>query len=140
MPSKNHLRSKFLELRKKQYFFTNNKFFNPLFKLLRKKKINNKKLKLGIYYPCNFEINILQIYENVNFKKIQTSLPVIKKNYQMEFYAWKPNDILSVNEYGIPEPDFKKNQFSPNVILLPLLAFDKKKIGLGMGKVFMIDI
>ena len=74
-------------------------------------------------------------------KKFKLLYLLLKKNYQMEFYAWKPNDILSVNEYGIPEPDFKKNQFSPNVILLPLLAFDKKKkIGLGMGKVFMIDI
>ena len=45
-------------------------------------------------------------------KKFKLYLPVIKKNYQMEFYAWKPNDILSVNEYGIPEPDFKKKIFS----------------------------
>ena len=55
MPSKNHLRSKFLELRKKQYFFTNNKFFNPLFKLLRKKIKNNKKLKLEFTIPVTLK-------------------------------------------------------------------------------------
>ena len=33
-----------------------------------------------------------------------------------------------------------KKKFSPNVILLPLLAFDKKKNRLGYGKGFMIDI
>ena len=42
-PQKIDLRSKYLNLRKKQYFNIDKNFFNPLIKLLRKK--NQKKFK-----------------------------------------------------------------------------------------------
>ena len=31
-------------------------------------------------------------------------LPVIDKNNHMNFFSWKKNDVLFVNEFGILEP------------------------------------
>ena len=45
------------------------------------------------------------------------------------------NDILKVNRYGILEP-FKSSKVTPNIALVPLLAFDKQKNRLGYGKGF----
>ena len=52
----------------------------------------------------------------------------------MNFYHWSLKDPLIVNEYGIPEP-IKKNIVYPNILLVPLVAFDKNlnRIGYGGG-------
>ena len=42
---------------------------------------------------------------------------------------------LEANKYGIPEPIKQKN-YLPDIVLVPLLAFDKKKNRLGYGKGF----
>ena len=83
MSSKNYLRSKFLKLRKKNYFSLKQEFFNPLNKLIKKIYKKNRQVKLGIFYPSNFEVNILKILDNDISKKLKIYLPKIKKNYQM---------------------------------------------------------
>ena len=50
----------------------------------------------------------------------------------MHFHMWKKNDILLINKYGIPEP-IKSKKIVPDVVLVPLLAFDKQKFRLGYG-------
>ena len=45
------------------------------------------------------------------------------------------NDVLFVNKFGILEPA-KAQSNVPNIILVPLLAFDKNKYRLGYGKGF----
>ena len=45
------------------------------------------------------------------------------------------NQPLLLNKYGIPEPK-KSKKILPNLILVPLLAFDEKKNRLGYGKGF----
>ena len=60
-------------------------------------------------------------------------LPSVKlKN--MKFFKWKKYDNLIVNKYGMLEPLTNKTHIVPNIILLPLLAFDNKKNRLGYGK------
>ena len=51
----------------------------------------------------------------------------------MKFYPWKKNDVLTVNKFGILEP-IKDKAKIPNIILVPMLAFDKDKFRLGYGK------
>ena len=60
------------------------------------------------------------------------SLPVIKNNFNMDFYKWNLNDPLYLNKYGIPEPKRKK-KLKPNILIIPLVAFDKKLNRLGYG-------
>ena len=50
----------------------------------------------------------------------------------MDFYKWSFSDLLKINKYGIPEPE-NKNLVYPDVILVPLVAFDKNLNRLGYG-------
>ena len=50
----------------------------------------------------------------------------------MNFYNWKFSDPLKINKYGIPEPE-PKNLVYPDVLLIPLVAFDKNLNRLGYG-------
>ena len=60
------------------------------------------------------------------------SLPIIKKNSKMDFYQWEFEDPLYLNKYGIPEPKKYKNVV-PNILIMPLVAFDKCLNRLGYG-------
>jgi 5-formyltetrahydrofolate cyclo-ligase len=124
------LRKKILKIRKK----TNKKNihinFNQIIKIFKKEKINKK--TIGGYYPVNFEIDDLALLRKFEKKKFNISLPVIKKNFQMDFYKWSFFDILKVNKYGIPEPETKSIVY-PDILLIPLVAFDKNLNRLGYG-------
>ena len=43
----------------------------------------------------------------------------------MDFYGWSTNNPLVINKYGIPEPVSNKIVY-PDILLVPLVAFDKK--------------
>ena len=132
MDSKKAIRKIYSLKRKKKYFQINYTFFKPLINMIKKK--NNKKDKnISLYYPSNFEVNILKILDIDFFKKFNFSLPVLKKKQEMHFFKWKKNDILLMNKYGIPEP-FSSIKVIPKIILVPLLAFDKNKNRVGYGK------
>ena len=51
----------------------------------------------------------------------------------MNFFPWEKNNILQINKYGMLEPIRTKLEV-PDVMLVPLLVFDKNKQRLGYGK------
>ena len=53
----------------------------------------------------------------------------------MNFKSWAFNEPLYVNSFGILEPKKTNKNLTPDVILVPLVAFDKKlnRIGYGRG-------
>ena len=127
---KTKLRKKILKIREKNNKKNIQISFSQIIKILKKEKITKK--IIGGYYPVNFEVddlNLLEIFEKKNFN---ISLPVVKKNFQMDFYKWSFSDPLKINKYGIPEPE-TKNIVYPDVLLIPLVAFDKNLNRLGYG-------
>ena len=127
---KSKLRREILKVRQK--FNTKNiqLNFSKIIKILKKEKITNK--IIGGYYPVNFEIDSLILLKKFKKKKFNISLPVIKKNFQMDFHSWSFSEPLKINRYGIPEPE-NKNIVYPDVLLIPLVAFDKNLNRLGYG-------
>jgi len=134
MLQKNLVRKKYFLLRKKKYYEINKYFFIPFLNLI-KSKFKKKKLKIALYYPSSFEVNILKILEFNYISNQNLLLPVIKEGNFMNFSPWKKNAVLRVNKYGILEP-IKLKQSIPNIMLVPLLTFDKDKYRLGYGKGF----
>ena len=132
MQQKSKLRKKYLKIRKENYFEIDKKFFSPLLKLI-KKNIKKKSILIALYYPSNFELNVLKVLELKYFSHQTILLPVAEKNNLMNFYQWKKNDVLTVNKFGMLEP-IKAKAKIPDIIILPLLAFDKDKYRLGYGK------
>ena len=134
MVKKESLRKRYFILRKRKYFEVNKFFFYPLIKIIKKKFIN-KRINLSLYYPSSYEINILKILEIDLIIKQNILLPVVQGNREMNFFKWKKNDALSINKFGIIEPK-KSKKLIPDLMLIPLLAFDKRKHRLGFGKGF----
>ena len=88
MQQKIQLRKKYFNLRKKKYFNIDKSFFLPLAKLIRL-KFKKKIIKIALYYPSNFELDVLKIFEFKNFSNQDILLPVIDKNNFMNFFPWK---------------------------------------------------
>jgi 5-formyltetrahydrofolate cyclo-ligase len=127
---KSKLRKKILKIREKNNKKNIQIDFNQIIKIFKEEKITKK--IIGGYYPVNFEVDDLELLKKLEEGKFIISLPVIKKNFQMDFYKWSFFDLLKISKYGIPEPE-TQNIVYPDVLLVPLVAFDKNLNRLGYG-------
>ena len=131
MLSKEKLRKKYINIRKEKYFKTEDKYLKPLINFITKNKIK----KIAIYYPSNYEFDTLKLLQILEKRdRTQTLLPVILKNNSMKFVSWKFSDPLIVNKFGFLEPQINGKTDVPDLILVPIVAFDKFKNRLGYGK------
>ena len=134
MREKEVIRKNFLKIRKKNYFEIKKSFFQPLINLI-KKKFNNRYINIGLFYPSFFEVNVLKIFEIEEIVKNKILLPKIEKKNSLTFNEWKKKEVLTLNNFGILEP-LKSNPIIPDLLLVPLIAYDNKMNRLGYGKGF----
>ena len=127
---KSKLRKKILKIRKKINKNNIQIDYNKIIKILTKEKVTKK--NIGGYYPVNFEVDDLELLKKFEKNKFNVSLPVIKKKFQMNFYKWSFSNLLRINKHGIPEPETKRIVY-PDILLIPLVAFDKNLNRLGYG-------
>jgi 5-formyltetrahydrofolate cyclo-ligase len=128
--NKSQIRNKIIKIRKKK--FDKNLQIN-LEKFISLLKIDKSNLKnIGGFYPSNYEIDDLNILDYLEKKNFKISLPVIKKENQMNFYRWSKRDPLKINKFGIPEPVSTKIIY-PDILLVPLVAYDSNLNRLGYG-------
>jgi len=125
------LRKKLINKRKKYYLeISSNKIIN-ISNFIKK---NYKTIKIvGGYIPINYEYNCLNLLKFLESKNYSICLPVIKKNFQMNFYKYTFTDPLKINNLGIPEPIKKHNKIIPDLIFVPLVGFDNNLDRLGYG-------
>ena len=127
---KSKLREKIIKIRNRVYLKNSKINFNQILKILKEENITSK--IIGGYYPVNSEMDDLDLLKRFENKNYIISLPVIKKNFNMDYYKWSFSDPLRINKYGIPEPA-NKNIIYPDILLIPLVAFDKNLNRLGYG-------
>ena len=132
MQNKDRLRKKYFSIRKKKYFDIKPSFFTPIAQLI-KKKFQKKNLYLSTYYPSSYEVNTNKLFETKIVDRLKIILPVIKENNEMHFYEWKKNEVLKINQFGMLEPALLSSYVIPDVMLVPLLAYDNKNNRLGYG-------
>ena len=130
---KPYLRNKSLLQRKKKYLTVKKFNFNLIFKLIRK-HFHKKKIIIAGYYPSNYEVNILNFLEEASKKKFKIVLPVIKSSNKMSFKSWIFKEPLYVSKFGILEPNNLGKEIIPDLIMVPLVAFDRKLNRIGYGK------
>ena len=93
---------------------------------------------LAAYLSIGKEVATKLIIEEAWNQKKQVYVPVINKDGVMNFALYSANTILTDNFYGIPEPvnptatDFIDVR-SLQLVLVPVLAFDRNGTRLGMG-------
>ena len=127
------LRKKHIFQRRKKHF-SNKKFnFNLIFQLI-KKNFSNKKIIIAGYYPSNYEVNVLYFLKQASKKNYKIALPVIGHSNNMTFKSWIFESPLYINKFGILEPHNLKKEIVPDLIMVPLVSYDKKLNRIGYGK------
>ena len=128
--NKSQIRNKIIKIRKRKFYKNLKIDLGKFISFLKIDKLNLK--SIGGYYPSNYEIDDLDILDLLEKKNFKVSLPIIKKDNQMDFHSWSKNDPLKINKFGIPEPVSSKI-FYPNILLVPLVAYDVSLNRLGYG-------
>jgi len=125
------LRKKLLNIRKRKYLEINSKHISNIFELIKSKY---KKVKvIGGYIPVNYEYDCSKLLKFLETKNYTISLPVIKKNFDMDFYKYSFLEPQRVNKLGIIEPIKSSKKILPDLIFVPLLGYDNNLNRLGYG-------
>ena len=88
------------------------------------------------YAPIRSEIDPLPLMRKLAAGGAKLALPsVTARGQSLIFRAWSPNDRLLLGPLGIPEPSPAAAEVVPDVMLVPLAAFDRlgHRIGYGAG-------
>jgi len=81
------------------------------------------------YYPTKNEISPLGVLARAE----KAALPIIQDTSKILVFAkWQDGDALVKSNLGILEPEGREI-FTPDIIIIPLLAFDKTGTRLGQG-------
>ena len=96
-----------------------------------------KGLKAGIvsaYYPYETEVDSLELLRTLEDAGWQVALPVVVgKDRPLEFRAWRVNSPLVNGVFGIPTPDPDADVLEPDLLFVPMLAYDERGYRLGYG-------
>ena len=80
------------------------------------------------------EINPAPLMTWLHAEGFRLALPVMQqKGKPLLLRAWTPGDVMNVAAWGIAEPREDKPEVEPDVVLVPLLAFDPWGHRLGYG-------
>ena len=89
------------------------------------------------YWPVNAEISVMPLMVHLQHKGYACALPqMTKKNTPLVFRSWHEKTPMRVNAYDMKEPDPAKSSIvSPDILIVPMLAFDPAghRLGYGMG-------
>lgn len=95
--------------------------------------------QVALYIACDGEIDPTPITQQLWQMGKRCYLPVLKPGAQRElwFVEFTPDSQLIANRFGIPEPDHRLAHRLPahllDVVLVPLVGFDRQGARLGMG-------
>ncbi|MBI5162816.1 MAG: 5-formyltetrahydrofolate cyclo-ligase [Magnetospirillum sp.] len=86
------------------------------------------------YWPMGDEIDPRPLLTRLAALGMRLALPVVVARGQpLAFRAWRPDDVLEPGPHGTRHPAAAAPAVEPAVILLPLLAFDRRGFRLGYG-------
>ena len=88
------------------------------------------------YSPIRNEIDPAPLLRKLAEQGAKLALPVVlARGKSLVFRAWSPNDRLMLGPLGIPEPSPAAAEVIPDIMLVPLAAFDREghRIGYGAG-------
>ncbi|MAR55740.1 MAG: 5-formyltetrahydrofolate cyclo-ligase [Rickettsiales bacterium] len=84
------------------------------------------------YYPIGSEADILPIYQHMAKFNKPMGLPRIQES-GLNLHHWKPGETLEDGPLGTKQPPPDTPPLLPEVLLVPLLAFDASGNRLGYG-------
>lgn len=86
------------------------------------------------YHSVRGEVDVSTLLKVLAEKGNRICLPAIThQDAPLAFRAWQPGSALVKGSYGIMEPAAGAEEMFPDILLVPLLAFDGKGHRLGYG-------
>ena len=88
------------------------------------------------YSPIRSEIDPVPLMRALAAQGARLALPaVMARGKSLAFRIWSPDDRLMLGPLGIPEPSPAAAEVIPDIMLVPLAAFDRAghRIGYGAG-------
>jgi 5-formyltetrahydrofolate cyclo-ligase len=86
------------------------------------------------YIPVGSEADPSSLLRHAAASGCETALPhVVSRAAPMQFLRWSAGDILADGPFGLKQPLSTAPMCRPDVILVPLVAFDRRLMRLGQG-------
>ena len=88
------------------------------------------------YMAMRGELDPLPLMQALAARGARLALPaIVARDLPLRFRAWAPGDDLIRGQFGTSEPPPEAPEFSPDIMLVPLAAFDRlgHRIGYGAG-------
>lgn len=86
------------------------------------------------FAAINDEINPAPLMTWLQAEGFRLALPVMQgRGKPLVMRLWSPGDVMAPAAWGIAEPTDDKPEVDPDVVLVPLLAFDARGYRLGYG-------
>ena len=89
---------------------------------------------VSAFWSIGDELEMQSLLHTVHALGCVCALPVVTApRTPLTFRRWEPGNELIVSAFGIPEPGPEQPAATPDVSLVPLLAFDREGYRLGYG-------
>jgi 5-formyltetrahydrofolate cyclo-ligase len=89
---------------------------------------------VSAFSPLAEEFRVWPLLRRLAAEDLQLAMPVMQgKGRPLLFRAWKPGDAMDRAVWGIAEPKPDQAVLEPDILLVPLLAFDRRGWRLGYG-------
>lgn len=91
---------------------------------------------VALYWPKGREMDCTGVIEKLLKDGIACALPVVRKGQrELGFVLWKDGDPLDTGPYDVRQPPVTPttNWVDPDIVVVPMLAFDRRGYRLGYG-------
>ena len=92
---------------------------------------------VSAYYPIRDELDPLPLLAHLAEQGAEICLPVMLfEERKLMFRRWRPGEPLEARQFGVPEPGDAAPRLVPDILFVPMLAFDAAGNRLGYGAGF----
>ena len=88
---------------------------------------------VGAYWPIGSELDVRPLLAALHARGHICALPVTIRGQPLEYHPWTPDTQLVAGVFGIPMPAHGGAALVPDMLIVPLLAFDARGVRLGYG-------
>ena len=94
----------------------------------------SRSVRVAGYWPIETEFDVRPLLNRLDKLGNDLCLPIVAKNIKvLSFRSWRPSEPLVAATYGTLVPSENSREVVPQLLIVPLLAFDEGGHRLGYG-------